>query len=184
MPRNTIITFVINNLSEVYGLMKKVSGDQQVSCDNCDKTNANCYCKQFSLFLCPECLHHHDNWKWNATHQTLSLKEVASTAYQLPQAKLGATDNCTDHNKPLEIFCETCEELICHNCTVKKHKDHDYDVVIDTYEKHQGILEKSSITPLNQQYERLTQGKTRQALSTERKKLNNKEKKQKRIFII
>ena len=33
-------SFVINNLSEVYGLMKKVSGNQQTSCDNCDKTNA------------------------------------------------------------------------------------------------------------------------------------------------
>ena len=153
-------SFVINNLSEVYDLMKKVSGDQQASCDNCNKTNANCYCKQCGVFLCPECLHHHDNWKRNAGHQTLSLKEVADTAYQLPQAKPEATDNCSDHNKPLEIFCETCEELICHNCTVKKHKDHDYDVVSDTYGKNRGIVEKSSIQPLNQQYERLTQDKT------------------------
>ena len=74
------------------------------------------------------------NWKPNAGHQTLSLEEVANTAYQLPHAKPEATDNCTDHNKPLEIFCETCEELICHtDCTVRKHKDHDYDVVSDTY---------------------------------------------------
>ena len=102
----------------------------------------------------------HDNWKPNAGHQTLSLEEVANTAYQLPHAKPEATDNCTDHNKPLEIFCETCEELICDDCTVKKHKDHDYDVVIDTYKKHRGILEKSSLQPLNQQYDRLTQDKT------------------------
>ena len=153
-------SFVINNLIEVYGLMKKVSGNQRPCCYNCEKTNANCYCKHCAVFLCPECLHHHDNWKRNAGHQTLNLDEVANTAYQLPQTKPEATDNCTDHNKPLEIFCETCEELICHNCTVKKHKDHDYDVVIDTYEKHQSILEKSSIQPLNQQYERLTKDKT------------------------
>ena len=153
-------SFVMNNLSEVYCVMKKVSGDQQASCDNCDKTNANCYCKQCGKFFCAECLHHHDKWKPNAGHQTLSLEEVASTAYQLPHTKPEATDNCTDHNKPLEIFCETCEELICHNCTVKKHKGHYYDVVIDTYKKHQGILEKSSIQPLNQQYDRLTRDKT------------------------
>ena len=153
-------SFVINNFSEVYGLMKKVSGDQQAFCDNCDKTNANRYCKQCGVFLCPECLHHHDNWKRNAGHQTLSLEEVASTAYQLPHAKSEATDNCSDHNKPLEIFCETCEKLICQHCTVKKHKDHDYDVVSDTYKKHQSILVKSSIQPLNQQYERLTKDKT------------------------
>ena len=141
----------VNNLSEVYGLMKKVSGDQQASCDNCDKTNANRYCKQCGKFFCSECLDLHDQWKLNAGHQMLDLEEVANTAYQLPHSKPKATDNCTDHNKPVEIFCETCEELICHHCTVKKHKEHDYDVVIDTYKKHQGILERSSIQPLNEQ---------------------------------
>ena len=153
-------SFVINNLSEVYGLMKKVSGDQQVSCDNCDKTNANRYCKQCSMFFCPECLYHHDKFKPNAGHQTLSLAEVANTAYQLPHAKPEATISCAHHNKPLERFCETCEQLICDDCTVKKHKDHDYDVVIDTYKKHRGILEKSSIQQLSQQYQRLTQDMT------------------------
>ena len=151
-------SFVINNLSEVYGLMKKVSGDQQATCDNCDE--ANRYCKQCGKFFCTRCLDLHDQWKPNADHQTLSLEEVANTAYQLPHAKEEATDNCTDHNKPLEIFCETCEELICDDCRVKKHKDHNYDVVIDAYKKHHGILEKSSVQPLIEQYDRLTQDMT------------------------
>ena len=150
-------SFVINNLSEVYGLMKKVSGDQQASCDNCDKNNANLYCKHCSMFFCQECLDLHNKFKPNAGHQTLSLEEVANTAYQLPHAKLEATISCVYHNKPLERFCETCEKLICDDCTVKKHKDHDYDVVIDTYKKHRGILEKSSLQQLSQQYQRLTQ---------------------------
>ena len=176
-------SFVINNLSEVYGLMKKVSGDQQVSCDNCDKTNANRYCKQCSMFFCPECLDHHDKFKPNAGHQTLSLEEVANTAYQLPHSKPEATINCAHHNKPLERFCETCEELICDDCTVKKHKDHDYDVVIDTYKKHRGILEKSSIQPLSQQY---TATDTRHDKPYQEKERNHttREKRQKRIFII
>ena len=149
-------SFVINNFSEVYSLMKKVSGDQQASCDNCDKTNANRYCKQCSMFFCPECLHHHDKFKPNAGHQTLSLDEVASTAYQLPKAKPEATDNCTDHNKPLEIFCETCEELICQLCTVRKHAGHSHDVVSDTYKKHCDTIMTSSLQPLNREIEQLT----------------------------
>ena len=153
-------SFVINDLSEVYGLMKKVSGDQQTSCDNCDKTNANRYCKQCSMFFCPECLDLHDEYKPNAGHQTLSLEEVANTAYQLPLANPEARISCAYHNKPLERFCESCEKLICDDCTVKKHKDHDYDVIIDTYKKHRGILEKSSIQQLNEQNDRLTQEKT------------------------
>ena len=153
-------SFVINNLSEVYSLMKKVSGDQQASCDNCDKTNANRYCKQCGKFLCTGCLDLHDQWKPNTGHQTVSLEEVASTAYQSPHTKPEASISCAYHNKPLERFSETCEELICDDCTVRKHKDHDYDVISDTYKKHRGILEKSSVQPLNEQNDRLTQDKT------------------------
>ena len=154
------LSFVINNLSEVYGLMKKVSGDQQASCDNCNKTNANRYCKQCSMFFCPECLHHHDNWKPNAGHQTLSLEEVANTAYQLPHTKPEATISCAYHNKPLERFCETCEKLICDDCTVKKHKDHDCDVIVGAYEKHQNMIMSCSLQPLEHQMDRLSQNKT------------------------
>ena len=56
-------SFVINNLMEVYELMRKVSAHQQVCCDNCDNTNADHYCKQCAKFFCPECLPLHNKWK-------------------------------------------------------------------------------------------------------------------------
>ncbi len=152
-------SFVINNLIDVYSLLKKVSSDQNTSCDNCNENNANRYCKQCEKFICPQCLHFHDNWKSNIGHETISLEEVASTVYQLPRAKPDAIEHCTDHNKPFEIFCETCDQLICHNCTVRKHRDHDYDVVSDTYSKHEDEITKSSIQPLHQERDRLADDK-------------------------
>ena len=56
---------------------------------------------------------------------------------------------CADHKKPMEIFCETCEILICHNCTVKKHRDHEYDVISDIFGKHRRAIE-DSIRPVDQ----------------------------------
>ena len=170
-------SFVINNLIEVYGLLKKVLGDQQASCDNCDKTNASRYCKQCSKFLCPDCHHHHRSWRGFSSHQTLSLEEVASTAYQLPQAKPEAIDNCTDHDKPLEIFCKTCEELICHLCTVGKHDGHSYEVVSDIYKKQYDTITESSLQPLNQQVDRLSQCMTN--LTNRRKAINEQSQKTK-----
>ena len=170
-------SFVINNLSEVYDLMTKVLGDQQTSCDNCDKTNAISYCKQCSKFLCPECHHHHKNWRAFSNHQTQSLEEVASIAYQLPQAKPESTDNCTDHNKPLVIFCETCEDLICHLCTVRKHYGHSYDVVSDTYKKQYDAIIKTNLQPLNQQVDRLSKCMT--SLTDRRKAINEQSQKTK-----
>ena len=51
---------------------------------------------------------------------------------------------CSFHEgKELELYCETCEELICHNCTVKKHKDHQYDLVGDTFDAHKAEITES-----------------------------------------
>ena len=147
-------SFTINNLTEVYNLLKKVTGNRHTSCDKCNKADAVCYCKQCAMFLCQQCLHRHDEWMTG--HQTLSLDEVVNTVHQLPQAKPEVTSTCTDHSEPLKIFCETCKESICQLCTVKKHKDHDYDVINDTYDKHKLII-RSSLRPLNQQIDRLVE---------------------------
>ena len=147
-------SFVVNNLVEVYDLMKKASAHQHVSCDNCDNTNADSYCKQCATFLCPECLPLHNKWKPNTGHQILSLDEVASTAHQLPCAKQDLM-SCTDHNKPLDLFCESCQQLMCHDCTVKKHKDHNYDLVTDTCRQRKIAIDQSCLRPLKEEYDRL-----------------------------
>ena len=147
-------SFTINNLTEVYNLLKKVTGNRHTSCDSCDNTNAVHYCKQCAKFLCQQCLQQHN--KWITGHQTLGLDEVVNTVYQLPQAKPEVTSTCTDHSKPHEIFCETCKEFICQLCIVKKHKDHNYDVINDAYDKHKLII-RSSLRPLNRQIDRLVE---------------------------
>ena len=152
-------SFVINNFIEVYGLMKKVSDHQHASCDVCDVNNADRYCKQCAKFLCPQCLHHHNNWKPNVSHQIISLDEVASSAYLLTQAKPDPTMICSDHDKPLDIFCNTCQQLICRDCTVKKHKDHNYDLVTDTYKQHKDAIVQSSLRLLNKEFNRLQEAR-------------------------
>ena len=42
----------------------------------------------------------------------------------------------------MKVFCETCQELICHSCTIRRHKDHNYDVVSDTFPKHRQDIKK------------------------------------------
>ena len=44
---------------------------------------------------------------------------------------------CNDHNEPIKVYCETCQELICRDCTVsKRHRNHDYNLVTESYPKH------------------------------------------------
>ena len=61
---------------------------------------------------------------------------------------------CKDHEKPLELFCETCDSVICCDCTVHTHKDHEYDLVSASYTKHCQEL-KHSLNPVKEKVEAL-----------------------------
>ena len=141
LPQPTGVTdfpaaFLINNLKDVYNLM---SGYQQVTCDNCTTTNATGHCKECTKFLCPECIDGHKQFASTADHSIIRLNEVATSAFQLVIKKQEI--KCSTHNEPSKIFCRTCEKLICHDCTVRIHRDHDCDLVSDCYPKHYQILE-------------------------------------------
>ena len=128
--------FHINNLKEIYNLMTKVSEHQEVTCDNCTTTNATGYCKECAKFLCQECINVHKKFVAIADHNIRGLDEVVTSASQLlPMMK------CSSHNETLEIFCETCEELICYHCTIRVHRDHEHDLVSGCYPKHCQKLE-------------------------------------------
>ena len=133
--------FHINNLIDVYDLMTKASGHHEAACDNCTTTNATGYCKECAKFLCQECIDVHKKFVAIADHNIRGLDEVVKSASQLVPEKQETI--CHTHNKPLEILCRTCKNLICHDCTIRIHRDHDYDLVSDCYLKDCKKLETS-----------------------------------------
>ena len=60
---------------------------------------------------------------------------------------------CKDHEKPLEFFCETCEAVICAHCTLN-HRQHEYNLVTDSYTKHCQQL-KEYLPPVKRKVETL-----------------------------
>ena len=140
------VAFTLNNFIDVHSLLKKVSDPQQVTCDNCNAANATGYCKDCSKFLCQKCMDAHKIWAPFAHHKIISLDEVAasvSSTSQLLPAKQEPTLTCSTHDKKLKLFCETCDSVICRDCTVRTHKDHEYDLVSASYTKHCQELEHS-----------------------------------------
>ena len=58
---------------------------------------------------------------------------------------------CQQHqNRELELYCETCEEPICFQCTIQQHKSHKYDLIGEVFEKHKQEI-MSSLDPAEQQ---------------------------------
>ena len=152
------VAFTLNNLKEIYSLIKKVADPQQVTCDNCTTANATGYCKDCSKFLCTKCDGVHKQWGPTSNHKLTSLDEVtasvSSTSQLLAPAKQEATLTCSTHNKKMKLYCETCDSVICRDCTVRTHKDHEYDLVSASYTKHCQELE-GSLNPVKGKIEGL-----------------------------
>ena len=129
--------FLINNLLELHQVLEKVSGSQQNNCENCHKEQATGYCKQCSKFLCQTCVDKHNGWADFSSHQILGVEDVATTASKLVPLKEQPTMECSSHGKPLEVYCDTCDKLICQLCTIKHHRDHECDAITDAFPRHQ-----------------------------------------------
>ena len=49
---------------------------------------------------------------------------------------------CNDHNEPIKVYCETCQELICRDCTIsQRHQNHKYKLVTECYPDHHQEIE-------------------------------------------
>lgn len=100
-----------------------------VCCGECESTRAVYSCVQCAIPFCEEC--------FTSVHQTARtlrghVKEdirVADTRSVLMCVKHPRTD--------LDIFCESCETLICMKCSIMAHRDHNY---ISTSEKNEQMV--------------------------------------------
>uniref|UniRef100_A0A1X7TMM1 RING-type domain-containing protein n=2 Tax=Amphimedon queenslandica TaxID=400682 RepID=A0A1X7TMM1_AMPQE len=65
-----------------------------------------------------------------------NLKEMYSLMKKTADLSDPQEATCSDHGKPLELFCETCDRVICVTCLAHNHKHHEYDLITDSYTKH------------------------------------------------
>ena len=146
--------FHIHHLFEIQDALEKVKEPQKVMCGKCKKAKqaATSYCRDCGEFICAMCTTIHSNWDDFAGHEVVALEQL-----EIKMKELGAlkkvTFYCSLHKgKELEIYCETCEELICHNCTVTKHcrPEHKYSLVDDTFEQHKAEI-ATSLEPIEKQ---------------------------------
>ena len=148
--------FHIHHLFEIQDAFEKVKEPQKVQCGLClkDVRTATSYCRDCGEFICATCVDTHTQWGTLAKHEVIGLDQFKVKVKQLDALKK-VTLYCSLHQgKELELYCESCEELICHNCTVKKHKNHQYDMVSDIFEEQTAKI-TASLEPVEMQLETL-----------------------------
>ena len=121
-----------------------VSDPHQSTTD--DSTTAE-YCSRCSKLKCDCVQGAHFN------REITSPDEVRTLTFKLRQSSPAtASSTCLGHREPLEIYCETCDEVICHACTLHIHKDHTFVLVADSYSKHRQVLAES-LLPVKEKIE-------------------------------
>ena len=116
--------------------MVSLHGDSESSsleCDNCESGDPPVSrCASCCHFLCEFCTASHKRGRSTKTHRLMSLeeaKEEGPVAVTRPSL-------CKEHDgEVLKLFCETCDEAICRDCTIVKHREHKYTFVKDAFSK-------------------------------------------------
>ena len=153
--------FFINRLVDDLILKKKVDGEQEVKCDECNEDDpVVSFCPDCNSFLCITCNDYHKRSKKHFNHAVVPLTELKSNKETSIQAKV-KIPLCKEHDEQLKYYCETCDELVCMYCTVKKHNGHHHDSVKQMAPKHRNELKKITdpvegmITNLSQAHENI-----------------------------
>ncbi len=141
--------FHIDHLFEIQDAFNKAEDDSDTNCGNCEDGKATGYCNDCGDFLCNECQTAHKKMKYLRSHKLISLDELRAQVTSLVPPKK-AIPHCPKHSgNDLKIYCDTCSTLICMDCTIRLHKDHNYDLVADVLTKHKEEL-VSSLKPIKE----------------------------------
>ena len=138
LPNN----FFINRMVDELVLKRKVEGEEEVKCDECDEDEpVVAYCPECNMFYCQICNEPHKRSKRFRGHGIVPLATLRSNKDTELQAKVKIPP-CKDHNYELNHYCETCDKLVCLYCTVKGHNGHNHDTVNNMATKHRNELKE------------------------------------------
>ena len=122
--------FFVNRLKTTVSMMKRAHGKMEVKCELCSDTidKAKAFCRQCAMFICKDCVKQHKRLKTYLTHEVASLEDLKQgRATPIVVKEDPASVKCPDHDEPLVIYCFDCIVLICRDCTLRDHRDHNFE---------------------------------------------------------
>ena len=126
--------FFMDNLKEL--ITKETDGDEdemEVMAD-VNKDVAICsqeecqgegvmYCTNDQEYLCQTCTDEHAVHRFTRKHKTITAEEAKDKV----ASSTKSNHPCGRHaNQLLDMYCKTCEEIICHDCFNTEHSDHNF----------------------------------------------------------
>ena len=122
--------FFVNRLKTTVSTMERAHGKVEVKCELCSNSEekAEAFCRQCAMFICKNCIEQHKNLKILLYHEVASLEDLKQgRAKPIVVKEDSASVKCPDHGEPLVIYCFDCDTLICRDCTLRDHRDHNFE---------------------------------------------------------
>ena len=126
---NLKTAFFANRLKSKVTNLQRAHGKVEVKCELCTKSppTAKAFCRQCARFICNECVEIHSNLQIFLSHEIASFEDLKHGRAIAIATKEPPTSKCEVHEEPFIIYCYDCSCLICQHCTLKDHKDHNYE---------------------------------------------------------
>lgn len=169
--KGIITNFVYVKLVEHLRVHEKLTSGHPLECGKCrtgdSKPNLSVsFCYDCQVPLCEFCQRMHKQTVDLANHHICSLEEIRQVDLSPPSGSTGVhgglhSDDvlyiCHKHREPLKLYCFTCEEVICRDCTVTKkdHREHSFEFIAEVIEgERAGLLD--CLEPLKEMKEKIT----------------------------
>ncbi|NXN98649.1 TRI45 protein, partial [Rhinopomastus cyanomelas] len=104
-------------------------------CDLCTEGVAAGRCRTCGAALCRFCCQAHRRQKKTASHIVTELENTKD--FSQPGKPLFCPSHPTEE---LRLFCEQCDQPVCRDCIVDKHRQHPYDFTSNVIHRHGDAL--------------------------------------------
>lgn len=105
--------------SKVEELVRADAGPSR-SCEQCNSSEVVIFCSRCDNFLCSKCLDAHKRMAAFREHRNSLLEPTKAKKTKLREYQ------CSEHTKEiLRVYCRDCNEVICRDCALFSHRNHD-----------------------------------------------------------
>ena len=132
--------FHINRKILEHNFLQKVNGSVSAVCEKCSTRKgemATSYCPECAQFICDLCVTIHGCWGEFQSHKVVPLRDLRNSTCAPHKSE---PLSCAAHSKNCTMFCESCQMEICHECIIRTHRDHNYNLAKESAAKHKESL--------------------------------------------
>ena len=128
---NLPTAFFVNRMKEVHSKLQLAHGKVEAKCEACQEDKAEAFCRQCTKFICADCVRSHQKMKkLFPGHKISTLEELKEGGAEEILIQEPSHEACKVHKQSMSVYCYDCNTLICRDCTIKDHRDHNYEFVL------------------------------------------------------